>query len=54
MATKNAPNDRLAADSIDTLDRNCEEINKLEANDRHVATILEKNRCNGSSDSETK
>ena len=39
LIIKNTPNDRLPADAIDTLNRNYEQIN----------TILENNRCSGSS-----
>ena len=49
LIIKNIPNDRLPADIIDTLNRNYEEINNLEAKDMKVVTILENNRCNGSS-----
>ena len=38
----------IPAQIIDTLNRNHEEINNLEAKDVKVETILENNRCNGS------
>ena len=43
LIIKNIPNDRLPADIIDTLNRNYEEINNLEAKDMKVVTILENN-----------
>ena len=42
LTIKNTPNDRLPAHIIDTLNRNYEAINNLEAEDGKVATILAK------------
>ena len=49
LIIKNIPNDMLPSDIIETINRNCAEINNLEDKEMKVVTVLKSNLWNGSS-----